>query len=129
MRFSTNLQVTDARATMALYRLVKPEWEASLRSVMETYREKAGLAPMAKGGKRKRQEDAEDDDDEDAAENGKKGKRHPKEFPGGGRKGISSGLSVVVKRFGKKVEDDQPKRRGPAPVAATGGSWWEEGAS
>ncbi|KAL1406165.1 3'-5' exonuclease [Vanrija albida] len=119
--------VTDARATMALYRLHKPEWEASLRKVMEAYREKTGMEPLAKG-KRKR---GADDDDEDEAD-GKK-RKAPQQFPGGGRKGISSGLSVVVRRFGKKVEGDQPKRRGPVEApkagAGAGGNWWEEAAS
>lgn len=121
-------QVTDARATMALYRLYKPEWEATMRHVMETYRQKAGLESSAKG-KRKRDEDEDEEGDEDeAGESAKRGKR--KDFPGGGRKGISSGLSVVVRRFGKKVEADQPRRRGPAeaPRAASGGNWWEDAA-
>ncbi|WOO83679.1 RNA exonuclease 4 [Vanrija pseudolonga] len=119
--------VTDARATMALYRLHKPEWEASLRKVMEAYREKTGMEPLAKG-KRKRGADDGEDDDEDE-QDGKK-KKTPQQFPGGGRKGISSGLSVVVRRFGKKVEGDQPKRRGPAeaPKAKAAGNWWEEAA-
>jgi RNA exonuclease 4 len=111
---------------MALYRLYKPEWEVSLRKVTEAYREKAGLAPLP-NGKRKRSD--ADEGDEDEEETGGKGKKAQKEFPGGGRKGISSGLSVVVKRFGKKVED-QPRRRG-APAAApqaSAGNWWEEGA-
>lgn len=109
---------------MALYRLYKPEWEASLRHVMETYRQKTGMEPLSAKKKRKRG-DAEDGEEDEEEERGKQ-----KQFPGGGRKGISSGLSVVVKRFGKKVED-QPKRRGPAPApaaASSGGNWWEEAA-
>ncbi|BEJ10358.1 hypothetical protein CcaverHIS641_0703930 [Cutaneotrichosporon cavernicola] len=105
--------ITDARATMGLYRLNKDAWEASLRGVMEAYVKKTGSAMPGRKKKRKR------DDDEEAGGN--------KSFPGGGQKGISSGLSVVVKRFGKKI-DNQPKRRGPAPAASAGGSWWEEAA-
>jgi RNA exonuclease 4 len=116
---------------MALYRLYKPEWEASLRKVTEAYREKAGLAPPVKG-KRKRGDsegaDGDDgDDDDEGAERSTKKKQ--KEFPGGGRKGVSSGLSVVVKRFGKKVESDQPRRRGLQGAPASSGNWWEQGAS
>lgn len=107
---------------MALYRLYKPEWEASLRHVMETYRQKTGMEPLQTKKKRKR-----DDAEVDGAEDDEPKAKH---FPGGGRKGISSGLSVVVKRFGKKI-DDQPKRRGPTPAAAPSsseGNWWEEAA-
>lgn len=113
---------------MALYRLHKPEWEASLRKVMEAYREKTGMEPLAKG-KRKRGAADDDEDDDDEEQDGKK-KKSTQQFPGGGRKGISSGLSVVVRRFGKKVESDQPKRRGPAdaPKAKAAGNWWEEAA-
>ncbi|KLT42078.1 hypothetical protein CC85DRAFT_274944 [Cutaneotrichosporon oleaginosum] len=103
--------ITDARATMALYRLHKEAWEASMRGVMDAYARKTGTVMPGKKGKRKR-EDGEDEESK---------------FPGGGRKGISSGLSVVVKRFGKKVED-QPRRRGPAPSSSGGGNWWEESA-
>lgn len=110
---------------MALYRLYKPEWEASLRHVMETYRQKTGMEPLPSKRKRKRGDTADGDEE---GENDERTKQ--KQFSGGGRKGISSGLSVVVKRFGKKVED-QPKRRGPAPAPAassSGGNWWEEAA-
>lgn len=102
---------------MALYRLHKGPWEASLRKVMERYRAKTAIS-----GKRKRVEAVDDEDEEED-----RGKRKIKGFPGGGQKGISSGLSVVVKRFGKKVEN-QPKRRGPAPQSTSGGNWWEEAA-
>ncbi|GMK60017.1 hypothetical protein CspeluHIS016_0902340 [Cutaneotrichosporon spelunceum] len=105
--------ITDARATMALFRLNKDAWEASLRGVMEAYAKKTGSAMPGRKKKRKR-----NDEDEDGQK---------VSFPGGGQKGISSGLSVVVKRFGKKI-DNQPKRRGPAPAASSGASWWEEAA-
>ncbi len=111
--------ITDARATMALYRLHKEAWEASLRGVMEAYAKKTGTAMPGKKGKGKRKR--EDDEGEEEGKSGKKA------YPGGGQKGISSGLSVVVKRFGKKVED-QPKRRGPAPANSGEGNWWEESA-
>jgi RNA exonuclease 4 len=37
-------QVTDARATMGLYRLHKVEWEASVRPQTEAYKAKMGLS-------------------------------------------------------------------------------------
>lgn len=127
---------------MALYRLYKPEWEASLRHVMESYREKTGMASLAKSKKRRRgsvgehgdddgegaEPAGEDGHDEDGDKTAKRKKKDPQQFPGGGRKGISSGLSVVIKRFGKKVED-QPRRRGPVETKSSGGSWWEEAAA
>lgn len=114
---------------MALYRLHKVAWEASLRGVMEAFAKKTGKPKPGKKakGKRKREDGEGDEEEEEGDGEGKNGR---KEFPGGGRKGISSGLSVVVKRFGKKVESDQPRRRGPAPAASSSsGNWWEEAAA
>lgn len=83
---------------------------------MDAYRAKTAVS-----GKRKRVEEDEGEGEEQS------GKRQIKGFPGGGQKGISSGLSVVVKRFGKKVED-QPKRRGQPQQSQAAGNWWEESA-
>ncbi|ORY28641.1 ribonuclease H-like domain-containing protein [Naematelia encephala] len=121
--------VTDARATMALYRLHKTQWERDLRHVTEAYRVKS---EAVKGkGKRKR-EDKEEEREEDEAEDGEKeGERKKKAFPGGGRKGISSGLSVVVKRNGQRVEGGRKRGdgggggEGGGEGAGGGGNWWE----
>jgi hypothetical protein len=65
-------QVTDARATMALYRLHKVEWEQSVRPQTEAYRAKMGIVlgkGKDSGGKRKRDDESESeegDDDEEA---------------------------------------------------------------
>ncbi|KAJ7123575.1 ribonuclease H-like domain-containing protein [Mycena epipterygia] len=74
--------VTDARATMAVYRLHRREWEK-------------GSAPLARVGKKRKRdgEESEEDEDEPVA-----GKKSSGSFPGGGRKGVSSGLSTVVRR-------------------------------
>jgi RNA exonuclease 4 len=123
-------QVTDARATMALYRLHKVEWEQSVRPQTEAYRAKMGIVlgkGKDSGGKRKRDDESESeegDDDEEARDKKKKDS-----FPGGGRKGVSSGLSVIVRRGGKRV--DGPRQRGvPRPSNEIGGagaaSWWED---
>lgn len=61
--------LTDARATMAVYRLHRKEWE------------KGTVQKKHEGKKRKRQ-----DTDKEADV-----------FPGGGRKGVSSGLSTVIR--------------------------------
>ncbi|KZT00527.1 uncharacterized protein LAESUDRAFT_688012, partial [Laetiporus sulphureus 93-53] len=93
--------VIDARATMAVYRLHRREWEKG-----HSHKPSTG----AKGKKRARADvEAEDDekgDDEresmtddtrSKASTSKKHRTNATEFPGGGRKGISSGLSVVVR--------------------------------
>lgn len=125
---------------MALYRLHKTAWEQSIRPTTEAFKAKLnkGKAKDDSGsgaGKRKRDdengEDEEDEEREGEARN-KKGKKEREEFPGGGRKGVSSGLSVVIRRGGKRI--DGPRQRGvprgstgqsPA-VPSSGGSWWEE---
>lgn len=128
-------QVTDARATMALYRLHKTAWEQSIRPTTEAYKAKLNKgkgkeeSASGAGGKRKRDDDSGDEDQEaETASSGKNGKKRREEFPGGGRRGVSSGLSVVIRRGGKRI--DGPRQRGvprqSAPAASSGGSWWEE---
>lgn len=138
----TDGQVTDARATMALYRLHKTEWEQSIRPTTEAYKAKVNKAKGKEkdtgttSGKRKRDDESEYGEDigseTQAAQKGGKGKKIREEFPGGGRKGVSSGLSVVIRRNGKRI--DGPRQRG-VPRGSTGqsngagssgGSWWEE---
>lgn len=96
------LQVIDARATMALYRLHKDEWEPT-------------FARWVKAGQGKKEG-----------------------FPGGGRKGVSSGLSVVIvggkgKKGGREREIAAPKGGGGGLVGSGrgggdggGDNWWEE---
>lgn len=121
----TNSQVTDARATMGLYRLHKVEWEASVRPQTEAYKAKMGLSK----GKEKRKRDDESEEEEEEGED-TRGKKKKEDFPGGGRRGVSSGLSVIVRRGGKRV--DGPRQRGvPRPSSEIGGaggsgSWWED---
>jgi RNA exonuclease 4 len=130
--FADITQVTDARATMALYRLFKIEWEQSIRPATEAYKAKLGKGKGKEkdgGGKRKR--DADSDEEEEEAPGEKQDKKRKEEFPGGGRRGVSSGLSVIVRRGGKRV--DGPRQRG-IPRSSTGqesgtgsgGSWWEQ---
>lgn len=88
--------VTDARATMAIYRLHRKEWE------------KGNKPPLTK--KRKRADKSQDEERGDPdGEDGKAGATSTN--PRGGRKGISSGLTTVV-RHG--TPGDQKTR------------WWKE---
>lgn len=107
---------------MALYRMHKPEWESILRKTTEAFLAKTKGGPV--GGKRKRDDDDDDEEDEPTKK---------ESFPGGGRRGVSSGLGVIVKRGGKRVAG--AGRNGNVGSGhATGGSggggkWWEESAS
>lgn len=155
-RVTDCMQVTDARATMALYRLHKIEWEKQLRPVTEAYRDKMGLPALPGQGKpskasqkRKRDDadgsesvdgdgsDAEDDDDNSNA-GGRSRRSRRGDNPGGGRKGVSSGLSTIVYRKGVR---EQPKglRDGSTGQlvdsggraggkSGGGGNWWEDAA-
>lgn len=109
---------------MALYRLHKTAWEQSIRPTTEAFK-----AKMNKGKeKRKRDDESQEADEQDSGADEerpiKKGKKPREEFPGGGRKGVSSGLSVVIRRGGKRVEG--PRQRGVPTASTSGGSWWEE---
>ncbi|KAK6907502.1 hypothetical protein I203_101496 [Kwoniella mangroviensis CBS 8507] len=125
--------VTDARATMGLYRLHKVEWEKQLYRTTEAYRAKIGKSkkPDNADKKRKRDDDddgeGEDEDEVEVHERGKKGKRD--QFPGGGRKGISSGLGLIVRKNGKRVDSGggfrEEKRNQPATSSVSSGNWWE----
>lgn len=114
---------------MALYRLFKTEWEQSIRPLTEAYKAKMakgkGKERDVSGGKRKREADSDDDEEDGPSDKGDK--KRKEDFPGGGVRGVSSGLSVIVRRGGKRVEG--PRQRG-VPRSSTGqaggGSWWEK---
>ncbi|KAJ7745977.1 ribonuclease H-like domain-containing protein [Mycena olivaceomarginata] len=74
--------VTDARATMAVYRLHRKEWEKSAPRMSD---------PDEDG------DDADSDVDEQPRTKTKTKASGDVTFPGGGRKGVSSGLGTVVK--------------------------------
>lgn len=94
---SSRVQVVDARATMAIYRLHRKTWEVDMphSHLLTSKRSRAEV------------EDSEDADGADVT----KEKPEVQKFPGGGRKGISSGLSTIVKRRGE---------------TKTKTSWWKE---
>jgi len=121
-------QVTDARATMAVYRLHRKDWEKRNRPIPL----QDGLVATA-GTRRKRDDDAavekEDEGNDEgevvkpssAMEKKKKKKVNSQEYPGGGRKGVSSGLSTVVRRGpGKEKEKTQWWKK--LPTVTTPGS-------
>lgn len=76
------VQVTDARATMAVYRLHRKEWEKGHRPDGH---------PSGSTKKRKRAVSAE-------SQSMSSKTSAIREYPGGGRKGVSTGLSTVISR-------------------------------
>lgn len=98
---------------MAVYRLHRKEWEKGTRGAGET------AALVSKKRKQERREEDADDNSDDSIEGSvRKGKETEKsKYPGGGRKGVSSGLSTVV-------------RHGRSNESAGGGvektKWWKE---
>ena len=152
--------VIDARATMAVYRLHKKEWDKIVGHVPLSLHVVSGVpatAPSgdAKGKKRKREEDGDNDDEDDASGDDEESKGEPstaeskpsaqasqklskkklKSNPtpdlGQGRKGISSGLSTVVRHkggstsiVGKKGKVVQQKDS--VKSKSSGGEWWKQ---
>ena len=96
-------QVTDARATMAIYRLHRREWEKgkNLTSPPHVGPDRADLSRQLK--KRKRPDGEEDNS-----------------APACGKKGVSSGLSTVVRL--------NPSRKGGTspPTSKKRAEWWSE---
>jgi len=96
--------VTDARATMAIYRLHRRQWEKGARMP----------PPIAEGsnapsGKRKREtlERMED-------------------LPGGGRKGISSGMSTVTTRPNTKHSSKAERKTADGKPHKAKTKWWTD---
>ncbi|KAK7057999.1 exonuclease domain-containing protein [Favolaschia claudopus] len=153
--------VTDARATMAVYRLHRKEWEKlapTVKSGVGVGVSGASSVSASKKGKQvalpleKREEgsdeDEDADDDSDDASPATTPKSNPKPkpslgrklekakekiFPGGGRKGVSSGLSTVVRRGKVSGGGGGGGGGGDAGRAAkknmstsASGSWWKE---
>ncbi|KAI0688976.1 ribonuclease H-like domain-containing protein [Cytidiella melzeri] len=94
--------VTDARATMAVYRIHRKAWEKGFSRPPTT-----SAAPSRKQSTaQKGESDGEETNDAVGAVSSAVSKRpRNDQFPRGGRKGVSSGLSVVVQRKEKKTEN------------------------
>ncbi|KAF9075448.1 ribonuclease H-like domain-containing protein [Rhodocollybia butyracea] len=133
--------LTDARATMAVYRLHRKEWEKGGVSVLTASlltKTRPKARPQAdededadsedgerhqdakRKGKRKRPLDDNEDDEDNEHKPPKpttkiKDAKSAQLFPGGGRKGVSSGLSTIVKKGGKPDSGGRQKTQ-----------WWKE---
>lgn len=94
---------------MAIFRLYKREWEKNLR-------------PVTASSKKRKRDDDEDSTYDEETINGEtvstKGSPSKVQFPGGGRKGVSSGLSTVVRQQGKHAGLTTPK--------TTKQGWWKD---
>ncbi|KAF8749769.1 hypothetical protein RHS01_09824 [Rhizoctonia solani] len=99
-------QVTDARAAMAIYRLHKRAWDASL-PVSYVKRGRTTSGNEAESGSL-----ATGEDMDQAQEGSAKRKRRDSagEFPGGGRKGVSSGLGTIIKPRARKTGKERVER-------------------
>ena len=93
---------------MAVYRLHKQEWEKNNRvfvthSKLSAHKTTESPEPseLSNSSKRRKQDKA------------------PQSFPGGGRKGVSSGLSTVTRRVGVKGKEDSKAE------SRTKQAWWE----
>jgi RNA exonuclease 4 len=139
---------------MAVYRLHRKEWEkSSLGAQAATLLANVvgkGKTPEPAGedehksthkgkgkdrGKKRKIPADEDEDEEDLgvgsplAPSPKKKSKTQKEFPGGGRKGVSSGLSTIVRQKGK-TEGGVEKGKGTGGALQKKSSvkdqWWKE---
>ncbi|KAF5317095.1 hypothetical protein D9611_003521 [Ephemerocybe angulata] len=112
--------VTDARATMAVYRIHKKAWDKLLGAFART-----DALSLAVAGKRKAEEEDEEEEDEP-----RKAKKAKGVLPGPeGRKGVSSGLSTVVRRGSQVHIKGKGKGRGASGAGGGGedkAQWWAQ---
>ena len=99
------LQVTDARATMALYRLHKAEWEQAMWKETQAF-----LAKQKKGAVL-----------DPASGPGKKG--HERDSAPGGIKRKTSVQDVTAAKRPKKAASSN--NSGPSTTSRDDGNWWE----
>lgn len=106
---------------MAIYRLHKRAWDASLP--VSHLKPSTLISRQETGGGH----DSDDSGDEDKAEPKRKRRSSNESFPGGGRRGVSSGLSTIVKvnggptRKGRPSTETKNLRHPHAPK----GKWWQ----
>ncbi|KJA20623.1 hypothetical protein HYPSUDRAFT_42931 [Hypholoma sublateritium FD-334 SS-4] len=129
--------ITDARATMAVYRLHKKEWEKGSRPLPPPSAKSAAVTAATKRKEMdKSDSDVSDSEGDDSPEpvvapklNGKgKGKDAPTEYPGGGRKGVSSGLSTVVRRgvAGSRTAVEGKGGSAGGATSSAKNEWWKQ---
>ncbi|GBE81278.1 ribonuclease H-like domain-containing protein [Sparassis latifolia] len=112
--------VTDARATMAVFRLHRKEWEKGQRP------DALPSTTTRSTAKRKRAPTEGEDSGSTASPTPSKRKV---DSPGGGRKGVSSGLSTIVKKRdkGREVMTKTRNTNIKRDVGSnTKGKWWKE---
>ncbi|TDL22937.1 ribonuclease H-like protein [Rickenella mellea] len=124
--------VTDARATMALYRLHRKEWDKDWRPppiahTTGTSKKRKRASQDIDGGVSS--DDSDNDEPNSSSHTKPNAKssakmRNEKVFPGGGRKGVSSGLSTILRKPGDraKVKADRRERGGSG---ASKEKWWK----
>ncbi|EAU91958.1 MipD protein [Coprinopsis cinerea okayama7 len=120
--------VTDARATMAVYRLHKKEFDKSMGAHLYPLPTPGPSQPSAQKRKRAESEVGDEDDEEEestlASGKGKSKKKKAKSpnplDPGQGRKGVSSGLSTIIRRPGQKKDQQKKQWWKELPTAASG---------
>ncbi|CAE6447545.1 unnamed protein product [Rhizoctonia solani] len=111
--------VTDARAAMAIYRLHKRAWDASL-PVSHVRRAKTTSGSEPEFGKVTTTTTGQDDDDQTQGPKAKRKRRNSAgEFPGGGRRGVSSGLGTIVTSRAVKVGKEQ------SSADQANSKWWQ----
>lgn len=84
---------------MAVYRVYRRLWEVGKRLPLP-------ISERTSGKRKREKRDADDVDDEEGEQEA--------DFPGGGRKGVSSGLSTIV------------KKKGGSNKSKAKTSWWTE---
>lgn len=108
-----------------------------VRRETEAFHAKTVRKPKTKSSSKSEGDDADEGDDTEDS-HGRKRKRastgaqdnEPEMFPGGGRKGVSSGLGLIVKRRDGQPMMKRNKREEQVQVATVGaggggsGDWW-----
>ena len=98
-----SMQVTDARATMAIYRLHRREWEKGQRLPLPSLEDPDRSGPSRTRKKRGRSDGERDNRSDD------------------GKKGTSSGITRIVKR------SDPARTKNTSPLASKKKTdWWSE---
>ncbi len=123
---------------MAVYRLHKKEWEKGSRPLPPPSTKSPATPTTATKRKEIDESDSGSDESDDDSSHepavapkpsGKdKAKKIPTEFPGGGRKGVSSGLSTVVRRgvAGSRTAVDGKGGSASGAASSAKNEWWKQ---
>ena len=99
---------------MAIFRLNRKEWEKDFKAVPNP-------SQPTNSSKKRKLPDFEGNEDFTENSSEKKGKKRAENFPGGGRRGVSSGLSTVIKHH----HSGTSKSGSSGSKSSTGGKWWK----